>query len=191
MCLAIEQGGTCHASVEVDGQKVDCAGFDTSYDSVRATCQVSLAAGKHRVDFIPRPGQGSVMAALVSSGSDIIVPRVVSTWTELDPLRPLELRVHGPTVVRITSRGRANQPQRIAIELSSRARSERRVWEIPSSADAAVSRQGKRSTEEPEFSEENEQFLVIEESGEQQLRLTPEDGYALVRLHAAFASGVP
>jgi hypothetical protein len=190
-CLALEQGGACQASVDVDGQKADCAGFDTNHDSFSATCRVSLAAGKHRVDIVPRPGQSSVMAALVTNGRDVVLPRVVSTWTELDPAQPLELRVHGPTVLRITSRVKANQLQRIALELASPTSSERRVWEIPSSADAAVSRQGERTEQEPEFGAEHEHFWVIEESGEQRFRINLQEGYAVVRLHAAFASGVP
>ncbi|HKY36900.1 MAG TPA: hypothetical protein VJN18_13225 [Polyangiaceae bacterium] len=190
-CLALKQSGSCQASLELDGKKVPCAGLETSEASSEARCRVTVPAGRHRVDITPDPAREMVMAALVTSGQEVIQPRVVSTWTEVDRAHPLKMRVYGPTVLRIMSRAQANAEQRITLELTSRTTSERRVWEIPSSADGAVSRLGNRSAEDPELGAQNEHFWLIEEAGEQQLSLAPESGPALVRLQAAFASGIP
>ncbi len=189
-CLAVEATGNCRATLRVDGATVACPGLDLAETSLSTHCPISLPAGKHRVELAPSTAGGSVMAALVTSGKDVIAPRVVSTWTETDPQYPLEFRVFGPTVLRLVARGAANESQTIALELASAGKSERRLWPITGSADAAVKRLGQDSDAPPEFAAEAEYVWVVERPGEQRLRLTVERPHTLLRLYSAYGSGV-
>ena len=189
-CMALEQDGSCQTTLEVDGRKQRCLGAEAAASALKTQCHVNLPAGKHRVELAPAPGEGLVLAALVQSGQQIIQPRVVSNWTEVDPAHPLNVRVFGPTVLRITSRAPANQAQHLVLELNSSVGLERRTWDIPGGADATSSRFGQSSGAVPEFGPENEQFVLLEGAGEQHVRLIPDHGHTLFRLYAAFGSGV-
>jgi hypothetical protein len=160
-CLALEANGSCQAALEVDGRRAPCSELEVGGATLEARCRVRVPAGQHRVDLLPDPSREMVMGVLVTSAEHVVQPRVVSSWTEVDPAHPLQVRVHGPTVLRITTRAQANAAQRIALELAGSGRSERRVWDIPSSSDGAVSRLGPARPPEPEFGIPNEQLWVI------------------------------
>lgn len=190
-CVALEPSGACQALLEVDGRKLPCTELEQPSSSFRARCHVSLPPGRHRVDLSLAEAGGAAMAVHVTRQEQTVHPRVVSSWTELDAAHPLELRVFGPTVLRIASRVEANRAQRIALELGSESGSERRVWDIPASSDPAVQRPGTSALSPAELGSENELLWVVDKAGEQQLRLAPEQGRTLVRLSAAYGSGLP
>ena len=190
-CTAVEPTGSCRATLRLDGAAMPCPSLELAATSLDTLCRIRLPAGKHRVELAPSTGGGSVMAALVTSGKDLILPRVVSTWTETDPEHPLDVRVFGPTVLRLAARGAANESQTIGLELLNQDKSERRLWPITASADSSVKRLGQNSDAPPEFAAETEHVWVIEQAGEQRLRLKVERPHTLLRLYAAYGSGVP
>ena len=69
-------------------------------------CAVQVPRGSHRIEVRP-PSDGALLAWVRATGADAPAPypgRVMSTWQDIDPERPLELAFAGPTVVRLRAR---------------------------------------------------------------------------------------
>ncbi|EYF06792.1 hypothetical protein [Chondromyces apiculatus] len=117
----------CQLDVRLDGEAVTCAsgagtsaagggatpagaptGAPTPVDPVLGPgalrCSVAVPRGRHRVEIRPPP---EVPVVAWVRGLDAGQPypgRVMSTWSDIDPARPLELVFAGPTVVRLRAR---------------------------------------------------------------------------------------
>ncbi|XXY54043.1 hypothetical protein WME91_23215 [Sorangium sp. So ce269] len=100
-CRALDREETpCAFSVALDGAPVACS---AAAAPMTDRCVVQVPRGSHRVEVRP-PADQSVLGWIRATAAGAAQPfsgRVLSTWHDIDPARPLELAFAGPTVVRI------------------------------------------------------------------------------------------
>ncbi|WP_437503814.1 hypothetical protein [Sorangium sp. So ce1099] len=100
-CRALDRDETpCAFSVALDGVPVACS---AAAAPMTDRCVVQVPRGSHRVEVRP-PADQSVLGWIRATAAGAAQPfagRVLSTWHDIDPARPLELAFAGPTVVRI------------------------------------------------------------------------------------------
>ncbi|XYH96331.1 hypothetical protein ACMHYB_52570 [Sorangium sp. So ce1128] len=100
-CRALDREETpCAFSVALDGAPVACS---AAAAPMTDRCVVQVPRGSHRVEVRP-PADQSVIGWIRATAAGAAQPfsgRVLSTWHDIDPARPLELAFAGPTVVRI------------------------------------------------------------------------------------------
>ncbi|MGK3968992.1 hypothetical protein WMF38_36645 [Sorangium sp. So ce118] len=100
-CRALDRDETpCAFSVALDGAPVACS---AAAAPMTDRCVVQVPRGSHRVEVRP-PADQSVLGWIRATAAGAAQPfsgRVLSTWHDIDPARPLELAFAGPTVVRI------------------------------------------------------------------------------------------
>ncbi|WP_438005742.1 hypothetical protein WME89_44880 [Sorangium sp. So ce321] len=101
VCRALDREETpCAFSVVLDGVPVACS---AAAAPMTDRCVVQVPRGSHRVEVRP-PADQSVLGWIRATAAGAAQPfsgRVLSTWHDIDPARPLELAFAGPTVVRI------------------------------------------------------------------------------------------
>ncbi|WP_437956577.1 hypothetical protein WME76_35095 [Sorangium sp. So ce119] len=104
VCRALDRDETpCAFSVALDGAPVACS---AAAAPMVDRCVVQVPRGSHRVEVRP-PADQSVLGWIRATAAGSAQPfsgRVLSTWHDIDPARPLELAFVGPTVVRIRAR---------------------------------------------------------------------------------------
>ncbi|WP_437687829.1 hypothetical protein [Sorangium sp. So ce176] len=104
VCRSLDRDETpCAFSVALDGALVACS---AAAAPMADRCVVQVPRGKHRVEVRP-PADQSVLGWIRATAAGSAQPfsgRVLSTWHDIDPARPLELAFVGPTVVRIRAR---------------------------------------------------------------------------------------
>ncbi|WP_434043328.1 MULTISPECIES: hypothetical protein [Sorangium] len=104
VCRSLDRDETpCAFSVALDGAPVACS---DAAAPMADRCVVQVPRGKHRVEVRP-PADQSVLGWIRATAAGSAQPfsgRVLSTWHDIDPARPLELAFVGPTVVRIRAR---------------------------------------------------------------------------------------
>ncbi|WP_437722830.1 hypothetical protein [Sorangium sp. So ce861] len=93
----------CAFSIALDGAPVACSAASAP---MADRCVVEVPKGSHRIEARP-PADRSVLGWIRATAAGAAQPfsgRVLSTWNDIDPDRPLELAFVGPTVVRIRAR---------------------------------------------------------------------------------------
>ncbi|WP_437632399.1 hypothetical protein [Sorangium sp. So ce854] len=104
VCRALDHDETpCAFTVSLDGAPVACS---AAAAPMTDRCVVEVPRGSHRVEVRP-PADRSVLGWIRATAAGSAQPfsgRVLSTWNDIDPARPLELAFVGPTVVRIRAR---------------------------------------------------------------------------------------
>ncbi|WP_437295365.1 hypothetical protein [Sorangium sp. So ce426] len=104
VCRALDREETpCAFSIALDGEPVACSAASAP---MADRCVVQVPRGSHRIEARP-PADRSVLGWIRATAAGSAQPfsgRVLSTWNDIDPARPLELAFVGPTVVRIRAR---------------------------------------------------------------------------------------
>ncbi|WP_437277233.1 hypothetical protein WME90_39270 [Sorangium sp. So ce375] len=104
LCRALDREETpCAFSIALDGEPVACSAASAP---MADRCVVQVPRGSHRIEARP-PADRSVLGWIRATAAGAAQPfsgRVLSTWNDIDPARPLELAFVGPTVVRIRAR---------------------------------------------------------------------------------------
>ncbi|WP_437990900.1 hypothetical protein [Sorangium sp. So ce145] len=104
VCRALDREETpCAFSIALDGEPVACSAAPAP---MADRCVVQVPRGSHRIEARP-PADRSVLGWIRATAAGAAQPfsgRVLSTWNDIDPARPLELAFVGPTVVRIRAR---------------------------------------------------------------------------------------
>ncbi|WP_437711781.1 hypothetical protein WMF45_41325 [Sorangium sp. So ce448] len=104
VCRALDREETpCAFSIALDGEPVACSAASAP---MADRCVVQVPRGSHRIEARP-PADRSVLGWIRATAAGAAQPfsgRVLSTWNDIDPARPLELAFVGPTVVRIRAR---------------------------------------------------------------------------------------
>ncbi|WP_437894758.1 hypothetical protein [Sorangium sp. So ce124] len=104
VCRALDREETpCAFSIALDGEPVACSAAPAP---TADRCVVQVPRGSHRIEARP-PADRSVLGWIRATAAGAAQPfsgRVLSTWNDIDPARPLELAFVGPTVVRIRAR---------------------------------------------------------------------------------------
>ncbi|XXX75244.1 hypothetical protein WMF30_47105 [Sorangium sp. So ce134] len=104
VCRALDREATpCAFSITLDGAPVACSAASAPMID---RCVVQVPRGSHRIEARP-PADQSVLGWIRATAAGAAQPfsgRVLSTWNDIDPARPLELAFVGPTVVRIRAR---------------------------------------------------------------------------------------
>ncbi|AKT36877.1 hypothetical protein [Chondromyces crocatus] len=94
----------CQLDVRVDGEPQACAPMSPDQPPGMLRCVIPVPSGRHRVEIRP-PADSSILAWVRGVAASQPYPgRVMSTWSDIDPTRPLELAFAGPTVVRLRAR---------------------------------------------------------------------------------------
>lgn len=122
---AIELESTCHAlegpdepcdyRVELDGERVDCVPVEpvSTADGVTRPkrCRVKLPLGARGLRVIAPAADsiGTIDVHRIEDG-DPLPLTVISSWDEALPDRPVRFSLLGPTVLRFTARGYADNP---------------------------------------------------------------------------------
>ncbi|WP_437315554.1 hypothetical protein [Sorangium sp. So ce385] len=103
-CRSLDREETpCAFSIALDGAPVACSPASAP---MADRCVVEVPRGSHRIEARP-PADRSVLGWIRATAAGAAQPfsgRVLSTWNDIDPDRPLELAFVGPTVVRIRAR---------------------------------------------------------------------------------------
>ncbi|WP_437951841.1 hypothetical protein WME98_14445 [Sorangium sp. So ce296] len=103
-CRSLDREETpCAFSIALDGAPVACSAASAP---MADRCVVEVPRGSHRIEARP-PADRSVLGWIRATAAGAAQPfsgRVLSTWNDIDPDRPLELAFVGPTVVRIRAR---------------------------------------------------------------------------------------
>ncbi|WP_437673547.1 hypothetical protein [Sorangium sp. So ce131] len=104
VCRALDREETpCAFNVALDGAPVACS---AAAAPMTGRCVVQVPKGSHRIEARP-PADRSALGWIRATAAGAAQPfsgRVLSTWQDIDPARPLELAFAGPTVVRIRAR---------------------------------------------------------------------------------------
>ncbi|AUX47306.1 hypothetical protein SOCE26_088240 [Sorangium cellulosum] len=104
VCRALDHEETpCAFAVALDGAPVVCS---AAAAPMTGRCVVQVPKGSHRIEARP-PADRSALGWIRATAAGAAQPfsgRVLSTWQDIDPARPLELAFAGPTVVRIRAR---------------------------------------------------------------------------------------
>ncbi|WP_437481639.1 hypothetical protein WME75_38600 [Sorangium sp. So ce1014] len=110
VCRALDHDETpCAFSITLDGAPVACSAASAPAAAsapMTGRCVVQVPRGSHRIEARP-PADQSVLGWIRATAAGAAQPysgRVLSTWNDIDPARPLELAFVGPTVVRIRAR---------------------------------------------------------------------------------------
>ncbi|MCC6557418.1 MAG: hypothetical protein IT372_31090 [Polyangiaceae bacterium] len=102
-CRALDAEETpCALAVTLDGAPAACEA--AAAGALR--CAVQVPRGAHRIEVRP-PSDRALLAWVRAVGPGPAAAyrgRVMSTWQDIDPERPLELAFAGPTVVRVRAR---------------------------------------------------------------------------------------
>jgi hypothetical protein len=98
------RGEPCALESRIDGLPVVCAELEP-----RRRCQLSVPAGRHRLEF-RFAGLESLGWLKLAHGSTELVPSLLTRWHLLSPTEPARLSVRGPTILRLQFRVQAPYP---------------------------------------------------------------------------------
>ncbi len=180
VCSVLAGPEECALTTLLDGNKVACDAApavdpsDLTEPSRSRTCPVSVPSGGHRLDVL-LPESDAVASVVLRDGTTKIpvASRIVSTWHDIQGDRALELHFAAPTVLRVVARSSENRPTTLSLAIE-RGGDPANVtpWAL-----------GGTATEE--------RYIPVPEAGNFVLRVTSTEARALVRVEAAFPSGLP
>lgn len=162
----VEPVEACRVVVSVDGREVE------TKPTGGGRRVFELPSGAHRIDVTNEPADTAIAwVRLARVGDEQPLPsRVRSKWLVSKPRQPTQLTFAGPTVLRVTARPEAGEPGEVVVEVDGR-RSD--TLKLSASEGRAVME------------------IAVLASGSHRLRLTPDRGSVLVRVHLAGHGEVP